>query len=302
MDRDGANRDGPSVIERAAARLRKAAPALAPAPFDHAPLQPSAPQPGPSMDTGAAQGRFVNVDRGALMRAGIIMPGAHRSRTAEEFRLVKHHVLRNALREPNVELGERNGRLIMITSARPREGKTFTAAHLALSIASERDLKVLLIDADVHRHSVMTVFGLTSEVGWVDLLENDSLTFSDVLIRTNIPNLAIMPPGPSRPEVPELLSSKKMAALVAEMAQRYPDRFILFDAPPCLASSDPAILAAHMGQVVFVVEAHRTQREEVESALRLISSCSNISLVLNKTENFLAEDFGAYSDYYAAGA
>jgi protein-tyrosine kinase len=123
--------------------------------------------------------------------------------------------------------------------------------------------------------------------------------FPDALLRTNIRNLNILPAGRTARDVPELLSSKRMAALLTEMTQRYADRFIIFDAPPCLASSEPSILADLVGQIVFVVEAHKTEREEIEAALRLISGCSNISLLLNKADTRNLEEFGSYSAYYA---
>jgi len=300
----------PNLITRAAARLRQAAsPPTAPTETleDRAAEASDVPDVAAAHRAAAAKkavlepprrSEIVTIDRGALARAGVIMPNAQRTRTSEEFRIVKRQVVAEALREPDVDAGGRNGRLIMVTSSRPREGKTFTAVNLAFSLASERDFKVLLIDADVHRQSLVELFGVKAEKGWVNLLADSSVEFSDVLLRTNVPNLSLLPSGKGMPGVPELLSSKRMGVLVNEMVQRYPDRFIIFDAPPCLASSEPSILAGYVGQIVFVVESHRTRREEVESALHLISACGNIFLLLNKTENFLTDDFGAYADYY----
>jgi receptor protein-tyrosine kinase len=284
-----------STIERAAERATEisgpgvpivsAEPAIAPAP---APVPPS------------RRSKVVAVDRGALARAGVSVDGGARTRTSEEFRIIKRQIVLNALREPNLEEGERSGRLIMVTSARPREGKTFTSVNLALSLASERDFRVLLIDADVHRQSLAQFFGVSATSGWVDLLMGEPMDFADVLLRTNLHNLTLLPAGKPGADVPELLSSKRMASLVNEMARRYSDRFIIFDAPPCLASSDPSILAGLVGQVVFVVEAHRTQREEIESGLRLVSGCSNINLLLNKADVRTVEEFGSYSEYYGS--
>jgi Mrp family chromosome partitioning ATPase len=98
--------------------------------------------------------------------------------------------------------------------------------------------------------------------------------------------------------VPELLSSRKMGYMVTEMARRYPDRFIIFDTLPCLASSEPAILAGMVGQTVFVVAAHETSRDQVESSLRLINACPSVSLILNKAEPMLTEQFGKYGYGY----
>jgi protein-tyrosine kinase len=187
----------------------------------------------------------------------------------------------------------------MVTSTKPREGKTFTALNLALSLASEQDLRVLLVDLDVHRKSLTELFGVSADVGWVDLLAGSAVSFPEALLRTNIHNLNFLPAGHTALDAPELLSSRRMATLLAEMTQRYADRFIIFDAPPCLASSEPSILADLVGQIVFVVEAHKTDREEIEASLRLISGCSNISLLLNKADTRNLEEFGSYSAYYA---
>lgn len=185
----------------------------------------------------------------------------------------------------------------MVTSARPKEGKTFTSLNLALSIASEREMHVLLIDCDVHRQALVEYFGIEAQKGLVDLVAEPTLDIGDVLLRTNIPNLSLIPSGKAGPHVPELLSSNRMSALVEEMVRRYPDRFIIFDAPPCLATSDPSILAGLVGQIVFVVEASQTQEHEIASALRLISACPTIGLILNKTLGAARDQFGSYSYY-----
>ncbi len=92
-----------------------------------------------------------------------------------------------------------------------------------------------------------------------------------------------------------------MAALMNEVARRFPDRFIILDTPPCMVSSDAATLAPLVGQIVFVVEAHRTQQDEIEAGLSMLSSCPRISLLLNKSEVASAH-FGSYGyDYNYPG-
>jgi receptor protein-tyrosine kinase len=235
--------------------------------------------------------RQVVIDRGRLASSGIAIPSSERSKSVEEFRIIKQGLLRNAASDPE------RGRLIMVTSARPREGKTFTSLNLALSIASERDMRVLLIDCDVHRQTLVEMLGIEADKGLFDLLTDPELDIADVLLRTNIANFTVLPSGKAGPLVPELLSSNKMSDLMDEMHRRYPDRFIILDAPPCLATSDPSVLAGLVGQVVFVVEANRTQEPEIAAALRLISSCPNIGLVLNKTLGVNSDQFGSYSYY-----
>ncbi len=240
--------------------------------------------------------RNVTIDRGALARYGIAIPTARRSRVAEEFRIIKRNVLARYAAEKR-DGGSGRSRAIMVTSARPDEGKSFTAINLALSIAGEHDLKVLLIDADASRHSIQKMLGISADAGLVDLLADPTIDFADVMLRTNLPNLTVMPAGSVDTNVPELLSSNRTRALFDEMTQRYADRFIIFDAAPCLASSDPAILSELVGQTVFVIEAERTQQEEIEVALNLISPCPNIGLVLNKVRTATTDRFGSYSYY-----
>lgn len=287
-----------SLIQRAAARIAQQSPAESPVPSPEATTPPSltASMPRPidepveDRPSPGKRSREITIDRGRLARAGIALPSSERSRIAEEFRLIKRGVLRNAA-------ADARGRLIMITSTRPREGKTYTSLNLALSVASEKDMRVLLIDCDVHQQSLAATLGLGTTQGLVDLLADTSVDIPDVLLRTNIPNLTVLPSGKSGPHVPELLSSNRMSDLVTEMVRRYPDRFIILDAPPCLATSDPSILASLVGQIIFVVEANQTQEHEIEAALRLISSCPTISLVLNKTRGAASDQFGSYSYY-----
>jgi protein-tyrosine kinase len=285
-----------SLIERAAAHIAgKTPPPPAVLPeSDESGILTSAPgsREGSRVDkAGVRVTREVVVDRGRLASNGIALPSSERSKAIEEYRIIKQGVLRNAV------MDSERGRLIMVTSARPREGKTFTSLNLALSIASERDMRVLIIDCDVHRQTLIDTLGIKADKGLIDLLTDPQLDIADVLLRTNIGNLTVLPAGKSGLLVPELLSSQRMSELMEEMVRRYPDRFIILDAPPCLATSDPSVLAGLVGQVVFVVEANRTQETEIAASLRLISSCPTIGLVLNKTLGAASDQFGSYSYY-----
>ncbi|HEX4192618.1 MAG TPA: AAA family ATPase [Stellaceae bacterium] len=315
-----------SLIERAAAHLKRrneaqaAQPLVANADWGNGaaiPAQPqraarpqpqaaaeAAPQAQPRRQRRAApqpesiaQSRQVSIDRAALRQHGIALPSAGRSRIAEEFRIVKRQIVAKFIDEVEGDPEAARNRVIMVTSAKPGEGKTFAAINLALSIASEQDLKVLLIDLDTRSHAMQDMMGIPAGRGLTDLLSNPDVDFADVVLRTNMPNLAIMPAGHPDNRGPELLSSKRTREMFEEMTRRYSDRFIIFDAPSCLASSDPATLAGIVGQVVFVVEADQTQQEEVESALSLVRGCANISLLLNKVRNSATDQFGSYSNY-----
>jgi exopolysaccharide/PEP-CTERM locus tyrosine autokinase len=263
-----------------------------PAPQPQQRRRRAAPQP-----ESTAHSRQVSIDRGALRQHGIALPSAGRSRIAEEFRIVKRQIVAKFLDEVDSDPEAARNRVIMVTSAKPGEGKTFAAINLALSIASEQDLKVLLIDLDTRHHAMQDMMGIPAGRGLTDLLSNPDVDFADVVLRTNMPNLAVMPAGHPDNRGPELLSSKRTREMFEEMTQRYADRFIIFDAPSCLASSDPATLASIVGQVVFVVEADQTQQEEVEAGVALVRACPNISLLLNKVRASATDQFGSCSNY-----
>jgi protein-tyrosine kinase len=272
----------------------------APPPAASTAAAPAAPKASPAAaaSTPRRTRNRVKLDMESLRASGLVTSYTDRSHIAEEFRLVKRPLLLKAFAEPPDNIV--NGNLIMVTSARAGEGKTFCAVSLAMSIALERDLTVLLVDADVAKPDIPNVLGIETEKGLVDLIadENDSLDLADVLVRTDLENLSILPAGRQHHLATELLASEKMDKFVKDIAQRYPDRVIIFDSPPVLLSSVPAVLALHVGQILFVVEAERTVQASVDSALGLISSCNNISLLLNKTSpGGNNERFGAYYGY-----
>jgi protein-tyrosine kinase len=291
---DWGNAVAAPVQQPRASRPQQQAPAAQsePAPQPQQRRRRAAPQP-----ESTAHSRQVSIDRGALRQHGIALPSAGRSRIAEEFRIVKRQIVAKFLDEVDGDPEAARNRVIMVTSAKPGEGKTFAAINLALSIASEQDLKVLLIDLDTRHHAMQDMMGIPAGRGLTDLLSNPDVDFADVVLRTNMPNLAVMPAGHPDNRGPELLSSKRTREMFEEMTQRYSDRFIIFDAPSCLASSDPATLASIVGQVVFIVEADQTQQEEVEAGVALVRACPNISLLLNKVRASATDQFGSYSNY-----
>jgi protein-tyrosine kinase len=240
---------------------------------------------------------YVTLDLGKLQVSGFVTPTGSRTRIAEEFRVIKRPILLRAFAtgEERIE----SGNLMMVTSAKPGEGKTFTAINLAMSMASERDIHVLLVDADVQRPSVFQVLGLPPQKGLLDVLSDANLNPADVLTRTNIRNLTLMAAGTPSLATTELLASQKMIDLMQDIATRYQDRIIILDAPPVLASSEPSVLALHVGQVILVVEAGKTGRRAVEQTLTYIGGCPNISIVLNKADSGSGRDeFGGYGYGY----
>ncbi|HVC62142.1 MAG TPA: P-loop NTPase [Acetobacteraceae bacterium] len=239
-----------------------------------------------------------SVDAVALERAGMVDWSRTRSRVSEEFRLVQRQILRNAFAPPGAEPGFTN--LLMVTSARPGEGKSFTAINLAGSIARQGNNHVLLVDADSKRDSICYPMGLADAPGLLDLAANPKLDPGPMIVRTPIEQLSILPIGRERERSPVLFSSQEMIRLIQSLGRRYADRLLVLDAPPCLSTSDPAVLAPVVGQILFVVEAERTQRDEIEASLDLIQACPTIALVLNKQQISSRYTFGAYSSYYSS--
>ena len=240
--------------------------------------------------------KAVQIDLVALAAAGFVTPNAPRSPTTDQFRVIKRPLLDNATGKGAARVT--NGNLIMVTSALPGEGKSFIAINLAMSIAMELNHTVMLVDADVARPSVMKKLGLPPAPGLLDLLLDSSVNLSDVLLRTNIENLTLLPTGLPHPRATELLASDAMVALLEDMASRYSDRIIVFDSPPLLLTTEARVLAGHMGQIVMVVQAEKTLQSEVKHALSTIDACPVRLLVLNQART---RGLGAYGYGYGYG-
>jgi exopolysaccharide/PEP-CTERM locus tyrosine autokinase len=242
----------------------------------------------------------VELDLTVLAASGVMTPDAPRSALAEEFRVIKRPLLHNAFRRSGTAAP--NANLIIVTSALPGEGKSFTAANLAMSIAMERERTVLLVDADVARPSLPKMLGLSTSAGLLDVLVDKSLDVGDVLIKTNIETFSVLSSGTPHPHATELLASDAMSRLLQEMAQRYSDRLIIFDSPPLLLTTEARVLASHMGQVVMVVQAERTAHSDVMHALSTVESVPLKFMVLNKARAGSSHNYRYQNGYYAHGA
>jgi protein-tyrosine kinase len=223
----------------------------------------------------------VTLDLQRLERAGEIVATDTRSILAEEFRHIKRPLLKNARGKDAVA---KRLPLIAVTSALPGEGKTFCAINLAMSIATEIDFSVLLVDADVVRRDAMARLGVQAEAGLMDLLTNDSLRLEDVVLRTNVPKLSLLPAGRRHHLSTELLASGAMDKLMRRLASDYPRQIVVFDAPPLLVTSEAKVLASRVGQVVLIVEASNTERSKVARAFEIVEQCPIVMSVLNKAQ------------------
>jgi len=225
----------------------------------------------------------IDLDLAKMRQMGLVTAAGGRTNLLEEFRVIKRPLLKRAFGERSK--GEMPPNLIMVTSSLPGEGKTYCAINLAMSIAMELDHTVLLVDADVARPSVLRTLDQPAQPGLMDILVDDKLDLGDVILRTNVDTLSILPAGTSTPRATELLASSTMNGILHELANRYPDRVIVFDSPPLLLTSESRVLASHMGQIVVVVEAQTTTQHAVKEALHKLDGIKNINIIYNKTRD-----------------
>ena len=232
------------------------------------------------------------LDMAALERAGMVVGHKVRTRISEEFRISVGHILRSM--HSNYSPGRGSPNVLMVTSARPGEGKSFSSLNLAGSIAQHTQREVILVDVDAKQRSLSAELGVGDRPGLLDLSSNSALRIEDVIVRTAIPHLSVITIGSGHTTSSEIASSRPVTTLVERIARRFPNAVVLLDAPPCLSTSDPSTLAPFVGQIVLVVEAERTQRNEVVAALDLIKACPSITLMLNKIRLTTSYTFGAY--------
>lgn len=304
------------LIERAAKKLKEAqdqkpATNVAPTAVESAPVGEPLPGDAGSTDKNVTPlqtpskprslyelaKRDVEIDIEFLRDGGFIVPDDTPTRIAEEFRIIKRQLLRNTAKA--MEMGKNTANLVLVTSTQPGEGKTFCTINLALSLASERDFSVLLVDADVARPQLLGALGIEADRGLIDIIVDDDIHLQDCVLRTNISNLSILPAGRHHAAVTELLASDRMEELLQELGEEHRDCIVIFDSSPVLASSAPSVMAHSVEQTVYVVEAERTRESQLIEGLSMLTDCKNINLLLNKGQ-FAAGKvrFGSYYEYY----
>lgn len=220
------------------------------------------------------------LDVAALTRAGYLTPATMHTELAENYRHLKRPLLLSGRRWQNALSRYHN--LIGITSALPGEGKTFTAFNLAMSLAMERDHTVLLLDSDPIKRSLTRLVGLGEALGLMDLLVDPALTLGEVMIRTELPTLRLLPAGHRHHPSTELLASERMQAMTTDLASRYHDRLVVFDLPPLLVTSQAIVLAGLMDQLLLVVDPGKSSPTAIQDALARLDPAQSIALVLNR--------------------
>ncbi len=305
----------PSLLERAAAiydfgsALRRregdetrAAPQAAPVPASAA--LPERPAAEPAFTQAASlrePARSVAIDRETLRQNNLIVPDGAVGALLEEFRIVKRQLLLSATGGKGVDAVP-NGRRILVCSANPDEGKTFCAINLALALATERDTRVLLVDADFARPSILPTLGIDERdgeggamPGLMDALADPALDVERLILGTDIPGFTILPSGMRSNADTEYLASNRTEAIFERLEAADPHRVVIFDSPPALAASPAGVLALHAGQVLLVVKADQTSEAALRDAVGLLSGCDHIKLLLNGTQfSPTGRKFGSY--------
>ena len=239
-----------------------------------------------------------HVDHMALERMGLLSPDKEATgRLADELRRIKRPLMHNAIGKGAKAWA--HAERIVVTSALPGEGKSFTAMNLALSLARERDLEVLLVDGDIPKSDITRVLGLEGRPGLMDVLADERLQAAEVIVRTDVPNLLVVPAGGRQPLAAELFGSLRMEHVLDRFGDRNQRRLMVFDSSPLLATSESQVLASHMGQVVVVVAAGRTPQQAVNSALQSLNGSQYIGLILNMS--CLPASENHYDCYYGDG-
>jgi len=224
-------------------------------------------------------GSYVEIDREVLRDHRLIVPEDPVTELLEEFRIIKREFLADARVSHDAA-----ARRILLSSPHEGEGKTFCAANLAIALAAERDVEVLLIDADVMNPSITTAFGIEDAPGLMDAIANREEAPEELAIKTDIDGLFIMPAGSVSALDTEYLASARTKEILERLTRGAPHRFVIFDTPPALAASPAAELAAYVGQALLVVRADETSRAAIDDAQRLLSACPDLKLLLNAAQ------------------
>ena len=239
--------------------------------------------------------KYITVDIGALRAAGLMAVEDQERRVASEYRQVKRPLIAGALGRGTPAVP--NGRIIMVASALPGEGKSFTSLNLAFNMALEKDTSVLLVDADLPKPQISAVFGVSREPGLVDALLDETQDVESLVIPTSVRGLSLLPAGRPDANATELLASDRMQRLVTSLVTADPRRIVLCDSPPLLLTTESRVLATAVGQIVIVVRAESTTHQAVVDALACIPEGKSVGLVLNQCRTAPAHEYYGYGEY-----
>ena len=237
----------------------------------------------------------IAIDEKALRTAGYLPAEGLERRFADHYRQIKRPLIDKAFS------GAPELRLVLVSSALPGDGKTFTSFNLALSMARERDLSVLLVDADTPRGRISEVLGIRTERGLTDALADESLDVESLIVQTDVRGLEILPAGKFLDSAPELLASARMDQIAVRLATRAARGLVLFDSAPLLVSSEARALLRVPGQVVLVVRVGVTPRQAAAEAAGHIDKKKLQGLILNQATFTNAGGYYGYASYGESG-
>ena len=238
--------------------------------------------------------RRSSIDLARLRAQGYLPDAVQERRFADWCHRVKRPIIERALA---AEAGSGDARLILVTSALPGDGKTFITLNLALSMARERDISVLLVDGDLPRAQISRVLGIDHEPGLLNALRDEQLDLESLIFDTDIPRLELLSAGSPPEGASELVASLRMREIAARLLSRSPQRLVLFDSPPVLIASEARALVSIPGQIVLVARAGCTPQRAVVDAVSQIDKKKLRGLVLNDA---LVGSTHGYHDYYYA--
>ena len=279
-----------SVIENAIKRLQASRGGGVAAP---AARERRAASLGPRNDTSlesTAGTRIIPIDLDGLREAGLLPPAHQERELAQQFRQIKRPLINNALGRGVTPLTD--GNLVMIASAVPGEGKTFTSLNLALSMRLEEDVTVLLVDGDVVNPRLSQILGADDARGLLDVIKDPNVSLASAILPTTVPGLSFLPAGRQDPNATELLASARMSEVVAQLARQDPARLVLFDSAPLLLTTESRALTQIAGQIVLVVRADQTPQHVVLEAVEALAESKSVSLILNQSMK------QPHADYY----
>ena len=274
------------------------APAAAPTPETEEAIAAAAPEafideaPQAPMST-----KRMTIDEAALRASGYLPEEGKDRQFTDHYRRIKRPLIDKALSGGTAV----EPRIMMVTSALPGDGKTFTSVNLALSMALERDVSVLLIDCDVAKRHISQIMGLKDEPGLLDSLVDDSLDVESSVIQTNLRGLSVLPAGNRAEATAELLSSNRMRQIVTGLCRRDSRRILLLDSPPLLITNEGRSLVKIAGQIVLVARSGHTPRAAVQEAVALFDAQQAGGIILNQVPMGSSEGYYGYGSYGAYG-
>ena len=206
---------------------------------------------------------------------------------AEQFKSLKIKILHT-----------QNGNLprtLLVSSVFPSEGKSIVSTNLAITLAQGIREHALLVDCDFRKPDLHRLLGLTPEKGLSDYLSGNA-DLSEVLLKTHIPKLTLLPVGKRHSNPVDLLASEKMKQLIQELKSRYNDRYIIIDSSPIQLTTEPKFLLKEVEGVILVVKAGKTNRELLARIIQDIEKKKLLGIVLNGLEKSLSNRY--YYGYY----